>query len=286
MYNLRYHIASLVSVFLALALGLVLGGLAVGRGMIDRQEGALVEGLQKEFAQLRAENRELAADNALHTGLSDSMVDSWASGRLEGRTIVLLASAGMDDGVVDARQAIEDAGGRVAIVTMLRPGLGLEDEELGSAVASLAPDPQNPERSIVASLAAEWTSPGRRQLTQALVDAEVLSVDGLEEIVVPSGLVGLAAPDGKSDPVGISLLRAFATAPGPSARVSPAIGAQTEASDTGVAPAAADAGLSAIDTLGTDIGRYSLIALLTGAEQGYYGVARGADAAFPPVPAQ
>ena len=38
MYNIRYHIASLVAVFLALALGLVLGGLVVRQGGFDKQQ--------------------------------------------------------------------------------------------------------------------------------------------------------------------------------------------------------------------------------------------------------
>ena len=48
MYNVRYHIASLVSVFLALALGLVLGGLIVDKTPATSQS-SLVTGLKQEF---------------------------------------------------------------------------------------------------------------------------------------------------------------------------------------------------------------------------------------------
>ena len=55
MYNVRYHIASLVSVFLALALGLVLGGLIVDKTPTTSQS-SLVTGLKQEFETLRADN--------------------------------------------------------------------------------------------------------------------------------------------------------------------------------------------------------------------------------------
>lgn len=280
MYNLRYHIASLVSVFLALALGLVLGGLAVGRGMLDRQEGALVEGLQKEFAQLRDENRDLAGENELMRDLSDELVGSWSENRLQGRSVLLVASAGMADGVVDAREAVEGAGGTVAVVTMLKPGLGRDDEQSRGIVASLAPDPTQPEQSIAASLVAEWGMAGERPLTAALVDAGLLSIDGFEDERPFDAVVSLAAPEGKSDPAALSILKAFQSSQGV------AVGAQTVAADTGVASAAADAGLSAVDTLGTSVGRFTLVALLSGADPGYYGRGPSAERPFPEVPAE
>jgi hypothetical protein len=62
------------------------------------------------------------------------------------------------------------------------------------------------------------------------------------------------------------------------------LGAQTTSRDTGVARASAAAGLSAFDTLGTDVGRYTLVALLTGATPGYYGTGEGTAALFPVPP--
>ena len=61
MYNLRYHIASLVAVFLALSVGLVLGSIVVERGTLDEQREALVTSLQQEFTELNAENKLLKA---------------------------------------------------------------------------------------------------------------------------------------------------------------------------------------------------------------------------------
>ena len=111
MYNLRYHIASLVGVFLALALGLVLGGLVVQRGTVDRQQGALVEGLRNEFATLRAENKLLTEQNQILSGFSQDMTREWIADRLVGKNVLVLAHAGRTDGLGAATEAIRSAGG-------------------------------------------------------------------------------------------------------------------------------------------------------------------------------
>lgn len=276
MYNLRYHIASLVSVFLALSLGLVLGGLAVGQGAVDRQEGALVEGLQKEFSQLRDENRTLSSENGRLQAFAKDTVDGWVTDRLKGRSVIVVSAAGNNDGIVDTRKTIESAGGTVAVVTMLKPGFGLDDEQIRSQIASQT-SAADAETSIVASLAVEWAGPAPRPMTENLIEAGVLRIDGLPQKAGAYGLVTVAAVDGKVDPIGIALARAF-SAPGTFA-----LGAETPASRTGVAAAAADADLSALDTLGTEIGSYTLVSLLSGGEPGYYGTGEGTDGPFPPI---
>lgn len=278
MYNVRYHIASLVAVFLALALGLVLGGLVVQRGSFDRQQGALVDGLRNEFASLRTENRELAAERDLLSTYSAGMTDSWAGERLVGDTVIILTNAGRDDGLRAARQAIESAGGDVAVVTMTRAGFGLDDEAVRETLGYGDLGGDALQASVVTSLAAEWASAETtRPLTASLVEAGVLVVNDFDIDRAAAGIVDIASPDGTSDPSAVQLaveLQGLGV---------PAVGAQTGALDTGKAAAAAQAEIAAIDTLGTVVGRYSLIALLTGAEGGYYGVAPAAQAPYPQV---
>jgi len=201
MYNLRYHIASLVGVFLALALGLVLGGLVVGRGTLDRQQEGLVGGLRREFATLRTENADLTEQNEVLRAFATQMTDDWVTDRLVGRTVVVMGNSGREDG----RRAAQDA--------------------------------------------------------------------------IASAVVDLAAPDGEADPVAIGVAAAFPDD-------APAMGAQTPSRDTGVAIAADAAGIAGFDTLGTEVGRFTLVALLSGAERGLYGLLDGAQAPFPAIPGE
>jgi len=278
MYNLRYHIASLVGVFLALALGLVLGGLVVQRGTIDRQQGSLVEGLQEEFAGLRDDNAALTVDNERLSELSAALTDEWISDRLVGKNIVVLSGSGRTDGLQAVIDSIQTAGGTPVTITFATPGLELDTDTIRSLFGGQVPESSEITQSIVASLAAEWAGPTtERPVTTALVDAGALSVDGLEPGMATVGLVNIAAADGKPDPTALALSLAYA---GEDTIV---VGAESPSLKTGVAAAIAQRNLSGVDTLGTSMGRYSIVALLSGARPGFYGQSDEAVAAFPPL---
>lgn len=276
MYNVRYHIASLLGVFLALALGLVLGGLVVERGGMQSQQDALIKGLQKEFSSLRTENVHLTEQNELLASLSGDLTGVWGTDRLVGRTFLVVTTGEQGDGQSAVTEAIESAGGSVALVRIEEPGFGLEDEAVRSRVTSEGVDFEAARASVVASLAAEWSAPMQdRPMTQALIDAGELSLQGLEAGVLPAGLVDLADRENKPDADGLDLAEAFAEAGGV------AVAGQTTDAGNGVAAAGATLGLGALDTLGTELGRYTLIALLSGAEPAYYGLAEQAVSGYP-----
>ncbi len=278
MYNVRYHIASLVGVFLALALGLILGGLVVQRGTIDRQQGALVEGLRREFSALRSENRDLAAHNVVLTGFSADMSGEWVRDRLMGKSVVVVSGAGRTDGVDSATEAVELAGGTAISVTLVKRDLGLRDEALRSELTS---EPYSADllASVTSSLAAEWIGlQTDRPVTEALQDAEVIVVEGLEPGVGAVGLVTVALQAGKPDQNGLGLAAAFV------GQESLAVAGETDSVTTGLARAAWNREIPAFDTLGTSVGSYTLVSLLSGAKSGLYGSAEGATAPYPDVP--
>lgn len=276
MYNTRYHIASLAAVFLALALGLVLGGLVVQRGTLDDQQDALVEGLQDEFQTLRSQNDELEAANEVLSAYATDKTSQWLDGRLQGRTIVVLTNSGREDGLRDVTDAVEAADGQVAVVTMTKPRFGLDDESVRSRLTTEAVSEDELMASVVASLAAEWSAPlSERPVTDALVEAGSITLSGFPMGVSAAGFVDIASPDGKSDSAAVALATKMHDLG------IPAVGAETQASDTGKAAQSAGEGIGGVDSLGTIVGRYSLVALLTGAQPGHYGTDAGAQAAYP-----
>lgn len=281
MYNTRYHIASLVAVFLSLALGLVLGGLVVRSGAVSKQQASLVKGLRSEFASLRDQNKSLTDSNAELSEFAAAMTESWTAGRLDGSTVVVYVVAGRSDGLNAVSDAITRAGGSPATVTLAKPDFGLRNAQLRSEVASLVGGGDAKDADKVASaLAREWTTEGQeRPLTGLLVDKGVLTIKGLGASKVATGLVDIAVRGAAADSTGLGLVRAFVDLK------LPGVGAQTQEAKSGLAASVAEAGGSGFDTLGTDVGRYSLVALLTGAQPGLYGLAPDAQASFPPAPA-
>lgn len=276
MFNVRYHIASLMAVFLALALGLILGGLVVQRGAMDNQQASLVDGLRKEFSTLRTENGDLTAENERLKVFSGTMTGEWLEGRLNGRTILVIAGSPREKAIDVVSKPITAAGAKVAVVVLLKPDFGVDDDVMKSSESS-GTDAERMRASVVASLVAEWSDArSDRALTASLVKAGVLRIDGLRPGVGAGGLVNVASQNGKADTSALALASAFA-------KYGVSCGAQMPTARTGVAAAADAEGLSAIDTLDTPIGDYSLVAILTGAKAGYYGVSDQAIALYPEV---
>jgi len=278
-YNLKYHIASLVAVFLALALGLVLGGLVVRQGGFDQQQSAIVSGLQKQFNSLTKKNTSLKKDLEFENGYSAQMTDAWIAGRLSGRSVLVITSTAKGVGGDAASTAVKDAGGNAAVVTVSKPGFGLSDKAVAQAVRSIVGSSTDLANSVASGLATEWSQQDvPRPLTSALQEAGVITVTGLSASMAATQVVDVAAFDKKPDPIALDIAQAYAAA----GRF--ALGAQTTSLDTGVAAAAAARRLSAFDTLGTNAGRFTLVALLTGGQQGYYSIGENATAKYPPIP--
>lgn len=278
MYNLRYHIASLVAVFLALALGLILGGLVVSRGTVQRQQTALVEGLRREFSDLRAENRALAAENERLLAFSGMMSEMYVADRVRGRTALVIGGPQDDAAVGAVREAVEAGGGAVVIAELAAEGLGLGDEAVLARVRPLIGQEANALEALAATLTAEWATVGPRPVTETLVGAGVLELTGLKPTTTVDALVDVAHAGQREDAAGLALASAFT-------RYGPAIVAEQPTAGGALVRAVTDDGVAAIDTLGTPIGSYSLIALIEGAKPGRYGTGPGSLASFPRPPA-
>jgi hypothetical protein len=278
-YNIRYHIASLVAVFLALALGLVLGGLVVRQGGFDKQQSAIVSGLQKDFSSIKKQNTALKDDLAFEKAYATQMTGSWVKGRLNERTVLVIKSTGKGTAGDAAVAAIKDAGGAPAVVTMAKPRFGLASKSVAAAARSVVGSATDLDTAVASTLASEWSQPDvARPLSDALQKAGVITVSGLAASSAATQVVDVAAFDGKPDALALDIAQAYAAA----GRY--AMGAQVPTPDTGVAAAAAARRLSAFDTLGTNAGRFTLVALLSGGEQGYYSIDSNATAQFPPTP--
>ena len=282
MYNLRYHIASLVAVFLALSVGLVLGSIVVERGTLDEQREGLVTSLQQEFKSLNAENRLLKAQVAADSEFLQDLVPYTIAGSLEGETVLVVANAGRTDGLASAQNAIQSAGGTPCVVVLQAAGLGLDRPDVAKAAAQvlgLAADDARLLESVAASLAVEWSGAAPRPLTEALDQAGALRTEDLPEDAGVTGLVVVASWDKTPDSAAVSVATAMSKLDATVA------GAEQLGSGTGVAAEFARTGMPAVNDLGTPRGEYSLARILTGEVSGYYGIGPTTDAPFAPLPA-
>lgn len=101
MISMRYHIVSLAAIFLALALGIVLGATKIS--------SPILAGLQSDKSDLSSQNDTLSADNTSLTArvssdekFASSVADLTVRGTLPNATVVLITTAEADPGDRDA----------------------------------------------------------------------------------------------------------------------------------------------------------------------------------------
>src|SRR5215213_2530328 len=128
MVTFRFYIVSLVAVFLALAMGVVVGSTLIDRAIVDRLDRSVesvsnrLDRQQDENAELREELRELGeyAD-----GTAPAVVD----GALDGGAVAVVAERGVEPEVVEAAVALlQEADGAVPGILWLEPPWALADD--------------------------------------------------------------------------------------------------------------------------------------------------------------
>jgi len=113
MIDFRYHVVSLVSVFIALAVGIVLGAGPL-RGQIAEQLSQRVDQLVEEKNTLRSERDVAVAGVRNRDAFATQVMPQLVSGRLTDRTVVLVLLPGSDADAVDPLTAtLQAAGARV-----------------------------------------------------------------------------------------------------------------------------------------------------------------------------
>ncbi|MBN2248367.1 MAG: copper transporter [Coriobacteriia bacterium] len=284
MYNLRYHLASLVAVFIALAVGLLLGTVVAERGMLDDQGVALVQGLQTRFDEISAENEELEAGLERDRAFVADAVGPLIAGRLVGQRVVIIAPAGQVEALAVARETAQSAGAEVSTVTLASPALGMESAEpeglagfLHGRDVEIAPAGAPLVEQIAELLTAEWRAGDERPLTEFLVTSGLVSLESASGTGTVDAVVIAGGTSGPVDPLGLELAKRYITAGGRS------VGADLTFVEDGVAAVFDAEGIPAVDHLAIPQGRYSFVAVLAGLANGYYGTGDGVDAYYAPI---
>lgn len=122
MIDLRHHLASIIGVFLALALGMLIGTQLAEDGAIAQEQARLVERIEADLERIRAENRRLTTDLAdLEARLSaeeqfaDRTIRALVDGALSNQQVSVYAPAADVPVVGRVRLALESAGAQVTV---------------------------------------------------------------------------------------------------------------------------------------------------------------------------
>ena len=101
MVNFRFHVVSLIAIFLALAVGVVVGAGVIDRGVVDTLNGRL-DRVEAKSDRIQSENNELTARNRQLEGVVSDLQPFAVSTRLAGDRVAVVAVRGIDGDRVKA----------------------------------------------------------------------------------------------------------------------------------------------------------------------------------------
>ncbi len=121
MPDLRYHLISLISVFLALAIGILLGVAMADRGVVSARVQAEITSIQRQLDQQEREidrrDAQIADQEAVLAGMSEAMI----SDSLQDADVALVAGPYADPEVSGAVQSdLSEAGANITTFETLQ----------------------------------------------------------------------------------------------------------------------------------------------------------------------
>ena len=135
MINFRFHLASLVAIFLALALGVVIGAGVIDRGVVDALDSRLNR-VESRSDQIQNENDALNAAASEQEAAIKALGTHAVDGRLTNADVGVIAVRGVNgDRVTATVDSLQDGGALVTGVLWLEGSWKLENDKQITALA-------------------------------------------------------------------------------------------------------------------------------------------------------
>jgi Copper transport outer membrane protein, MctB len=280
-FDLRYHVASLAAVFLALIIGILVGVGIASQTTVEESERRLLE---QQIADLRRDLESATAQVDLLQRQQEAgrsyIEESYPvvmNGRLRGVRVGLLfvgpASTELGDAVT---RTLTDASGP-ALVRRRALELPIDTQALYSAIPAELGSPTLEE--IGRQLGREFVTGGETPYWNALFDVIVEDSLGASDREVDAVVLAQTARI-DHPPTGRLVAGLYA---GLAGRDAPVVGIERTDEEPSRVAVYRARGLSSVDSVDSPLGRVALAVLLAGGEEGQYGVKQTADDVVPPM---
>jgi hypothetical protein len=285
MLDFRYHALSLVAVFLALAIGIVLG-VTIGNSLLSDAERSLRGDLRANVTGARADAATARADLGGRDRMLDELYPPLVKTRLNGEHVALISWGPLPDGVeTGARDAIQTAGGRLDAVAVFDKPLTELKDGLGTDAFTLATADDSSLKALGRSLARSLSEGGRLARTLRANEPDAFSgrlshADAIVFYEAPkptdgSDQEGVAErSDDRARTVESAMVDELAK------RTIAVVGVEQTTTEPSQVSRYKSLGLSSSDSVDKSGGRIALVFALAGA-QGNFGLKSSADKPLP-----
>lgn len=279
MLDLRYHLVSLVAVFLALAIGMLVGSSFLA--------GSSIEGLKREFAILRTENRikqaniESLQDRLKkHKDFERASMPLLVNNQLTWRRVAIIQTGDYTEATQSTKVALEAAGAQIVSVTTLsdlsNPGSVSKIRQALRDITgeSSTPDPVGAVLSIIAKSVVGGDTP---QALDILEQRDLISQAGdyvwrLNKVVIIGG--SKERSDDRPMKIDLPLIEKLQ-----SLNVA-IVACEPYAAKTSYVPAWHRKDITTVDNIDEPAGQTALVFAVAG-EPGNFGVKESADRMTP-----
>ncbi len=183
MIDFRYHLVSIVAVFLALAIGIVVGATAL-KPAVTQQLAKEAAAEAKRNRSLYAHNQQLKNEIAADESFAAAAEGTLLRDLLSGQSVVLVLAPNTDGGTVaGVTRALQRAGatltGQVVLTSQFFDTSAVNEQAMTAAATQLAPPGLVPPKS-----AADPQISGQQAVAQVLAET-VAQKDGLATLTQP-----------------------------------------------------------------------------------------------------
>ena len=293
MIDIRYHVATLVAIFIALGVGILIGSTLVGGDVMIEQQKKMISQLESQFDVLRERESELTAENRFMSGVSRNYEEFTRAvsvplikNRLNGYRVAIIVTGGQEipAGLLNS---LSLAGARVDSTTVVLPGIQLSDSGLLIKVCDFyqldhSTPPDELRKMVALSAAGIVVNGGDTEVHNFLEDNNLVKFDGdyggvLDEVI----LIGGAQEESYNHPASMDawLIRSMQN------YNKSILGCETSRAQISYMPTYQEFDMSTIDDIDITPGQISLIRAIEG-ETGDYGVKATAKKFMPSLPAE
>ncbi len=141
MIDLKYHIASIIGIFLALGLGILIGSTIVGDNLLVDQQTKVIDRLEEQFYTLRSKEEELTRENKYNAEIiskyenyGQALLPVLVKGQLKDYRVAVVV-AGDSDVPPGMLNALSIAGAQVVSKTVVLSDMNLNNVDLKNRLA-------------------------------------------------------------------------------------------------------------------------------------------------------
>ncbi len=286
MFDLRYHVASLAAVFLALLIGILVGvGLS---GRVDEKESDLlrerINALESRLESAGEGRANLVREQKAARAFIDDAYPLLVENRLRGKRIAILFVGSVDESLRDdVEEVLGDAGARTPL-RMRALKIPIDEKRIDGALDGHAELEQYRGSNALDALGRELGSefvagadtPGWDALASLLVEEKAASLQRSAD-----GAVVMRTVDPQSAETARFLSGLYA---GLAESGVPVVGVESSGEEPSAVEVWDEMGLSTVDDVDAPAGRLALALLLAGGRPGNYGLNdTAADGILPPI---